>query len=187
MKSLLLTASVFVLTRCFGYGQSGDTTSTRISNPFLSLRSVQANVATLLVINTIGAACDINMMSFSLHEELAAGLRIGFQHAAVSSIRSDGSSHSYGSPFTDLDLLLRFSSSDSLLISDVYFGCAYHYGTSKPFQPYPSSPKFKYGGEVKSILLEPFWGLILQFNSTIGGSTKPVTVLAIGIVFFLHT
>lgn len=163
-----------------------DDSSTRTGNPFFSLRSIQAHVTTLLVINTVGAACDINMMTFAPREELVAGLRIGFQHVAISSLGSDGGSHSYGSPFTDFDFLLRLSSTDSLLISDFYFGYSYHYGTSKPYRPYPSSSKFKYGGELKSILLEPFGGLILEFNSTIGGSTKPVTVLALGIVFFLH-
>ncbi len=149
----------------------------------VQFRSIQAEAGTLLFINTINAACDIDVVDFG--SGFAAGIRGGIQHTWKKSFSLGGGEIIVGSRYTDIDFLLRLSSSDGSLVEDILFGYTHHRGTLRHLQAYDASGKLKFGGEVKWLLFKPVGGFFFEVNSTVGGATKPVTVLAVGIVIGL--
>ncbi|MBI5475057.1 MAG: hypothetical protein HY961_22160 [Ignavibacteriae bacterium] len=175
---LILLSSVALLD---ARSQSG--TASNSKGFGVRFRSVQVEAGTLVFVNTISAACDLDLVDIG--SGFTAGIRGGVQHASKRSFTVGGGGTMLGSPYTDIDLLFRLSSSDGGLAEDILVGYTRHHGTAQPPQTYQASGKFKFGGEVRWLLFKPVGGLFVGVNSTIGGATKPVTVLVVGIVIGL--
>ena len=146
----------------------------------LHFRNMQANATTLVYINTLGASCDIDAVR--LDTDLDLGWRVSIQRTWK---RLFGFGHSVeriqGSPFTDYDLLLRFSMSSKELRQDFLLGYTYNTGTGQPFIPYEPSGKMKVGAEVRWNVVSQFAAILFKVNWQTGGRTKPLIVLGVGV------
>lgn len=103
-------------------------------------RGAQIDVSTLLLLNTVAAAGDVDFIRVKMGKDPTFfGLRISLQRIQALSFHSSV----YGSPFFDRDLLVRLSTAGPSMRVDSYIG--YSYRSSFSDKSYPSGGQIKFG------------------------------------------
>lgn len=146
---------------------SGDSLHVRSrAHPVLSLRSIQIDYATVVLSNAASVSADIDLIEFPSKPSgrpVEVGIRCGVERFSLEMSHGD----TFGTPFTDMNFYVRFTTAASVLRVDTYAG--YSYRKSSRDHPYdiPFIPvdrgALKFGFESKWMVAQCI-GFMLKVN-----------------------
>ena len=127
---------------------------------------VQADITSVLVVNTFGGSIDIDITSFNKENPAYVGIRLGVEKYFKNNISFDvggggGGGPMAGSPFTDIDFLGRFTLSGKLLDLNLCPGLTYHTTTGRQDE---NGIYLKLAGDIKLKIYKNYIGLLIKFG-----------------------
>jgi hypothetical protein len=133
-------------------------------------RSIQADYVTAIFINAVSLSADFDLSQPRMSKPMTfLGVRAGIERIQAFTFEGEVN----GSPFVDYNVLARLTSSAPASRMDVYAGFAYRTGSGHPFHiPFTPGGSFKIGFDLKWMLIDKLFGLMLKFNVVRGGNDQ---------------